>query len=154
MSLELRPMHRHLAAIILLTFSAFHVALGQPSPCTETQHRQVEIEAVNLRTWDALYSSYRKYKHCGDVEAAEGYSESKARILADHWETLPRLAQLIEKDKSFGKFVALDATMNMADVAKIKELATTRCPTGLSKLCAKLNKDAEEAIAEDTSSRK
>ena len=84
----------------------------------------------------------------------EGYSESIARILVDHWETLPRLAQLIDQDKSFGAFVGLGATMNMDDVAKIKLNAAQRCPGGLANLCAKLRKDADEAIAEDASAKK
>jgi len=61
---------------------------------------------------------------------------------------------LIEQDKAFGKFVGLDATMNMDDVVKIKLNSTRRCPAGLTKLCAKLAKDADEAIAEDASVRK
>ena len=46
-----------------------------------------------------------------DADAVEGYSESKARIFAGHWETLSRLTQLIEKEKSFSnlKGVALSS---------------------------------------------
>jgi len=109
---------------------------------------------VTLHSWDALYKSYRRYGHCDDVDAQEGYSESIARILVDHWETLPRLAELIEQDKSFDTFVGLDATMNMDDVVKIRSNAAKRCPAGLARLCAKLKKDADEAIAEDASVKK
>ena len=122
---------------------------SQSRPCTRAEHLQVEKEAETLRAWDSLYKSYKHYEHCDDVDAAEGYRESIARILTDHWETLPRLSEIIQKDKSFGSFVTLDATMNMADVAKIKELATEYCPAGLEQLCARLKQDADDAIADD-----
>ena len=140
-----------LFAFLLVLFAVLtqDVSVAQQKPCTEAERRQVEAEADELRSWDALYKSYRKYRYCDDVDAQEGYSESIARILADHWETLPRLAKLIEHDSSFGKFVGLDATMDMKDVAKIRNNALHRCPAGLEKLCAKLKKDADEAIAED-----
>jgi hypothetical protein len=148
-------MNRSAAAVVLLFSSFLGISLAQEKSCPEADIKRIEIEAVTLRTWDALYNSYRTYKNCNDnAEADEGYSESIARILADHWSTLPRLAQLIDKDKSFARFVGLDATMDMRDVAKIRQNAITRCPVGLTKLCAKLKMDAEEAIAEDSTFRK
>jgi hypothetical protein len=140
-------------AVVLLCVPIAASVFSQSKPCTPSEHAQVENEAVNLRTWDSLYRSYRRYAHCEDVDAAEGYSESIARILADHWETLPRLAELIQKDRSFGRFVGLNGTMDMGDVAKIKGLATDQCPAGLEKLCTKLKHDADEAIAEDAAAR-
>src|SRR6516225_7917663 len=106
-----QPMPRIFAVALLVMPIAVPVH-SQSKPCTRAEQIQVENEAVNLRTWDSLYKSYKRYGHCDDVDAAEGYSESIARILADHWETLPRLAELIQKDRSFGRFVGLDATMD------------------------------------------
>lgn len=125
----------------------------QSKQCTPDEHLLMEKEAVTLTTWDSLYGSYKRYGHCDDVDAAEGYSESIARILADHWKTLPRLAVLIQKDRSFGRLVGLDATMNMRDVAKIKRLATAHCPAGLETLCEKLKHDADDAIAENAATK-
>ncbi len=152
-------MRKFVYLIFAVCFLVCGVAHAQHKPpCTPAEYRQVEDEAVTLRTWDALYKSYRQYKHCwdhaDDVDADEGYSESIARILADHWETLPRLAQLIAKDRGFGNFVGLDATMDMKDVAKIKNNALRHCPAGLSGLCSKLKKDADWAIAEDDDAHK
>jgi len=92
-----------------------------------------------------------------NVEADEGYSESIARILTDHWETLTRLAQLIQKDRGFGKFVGLSDIDNIEDLEKIRGNAIQHCPAGLSGLCAKLKKDADQsigAIEDDAASRK
>jgi hypothetical protein len=133
-------------------------AQAQQKPCTQAEQDQVGKEAGSLRTWDALYKSYRQFRHCwnhaDNVEADEGYSESIARILADHWETLPRLAQLIKSDAGFGRFVGLDATMDMDDLARIRENALSRCPASQLRLCAKLKKDADNAIADDSAARK
>lgn len=147
-----QPLAAMFTVVLLLILIAVPT-YSQSKPCTPAEHAQVENEAVNLRTWDSLYASYKKYGHCEDVDAAEGYSESIARILADHWETLPRLAELIQKDRSFGQFVGLNCTMDMGDVAKIKGLATAHCPEGLEKICTKLKHDADEAIAEDSATK-
>lgn len=136
------------SAVLALVMLIAVPVTSQSKPCTRTELLQVEKEAVTLRTWDSLYKSYKRYGHCDDVEAAEGYSESIARVLADHWETLPRLAELIEQDRSFESFVTLNATMDMTDVKKIKGLATAHCPAGLDELCAKLRHDADDAIAD------
>jgi poly(A) polymerase Pap1 len=135
---------------VTLILAAAMPTFAQQKPCNKTDRDQVEKEASTLRTWDALYLSYRRFRNCkDDVDAQEGYSESKARILADHWDSLPRLAYLIKKDQKFGGFVGLDATMSMDDVRKIKENATHHCPRSLSALCTKLKMDAASAIAED-----
>jgi hypothetical protein len=129
------------------------VAQSQQQPCTQAENLQAENEAVTLRTWDALYKSYRLYAHCNNVDAAEGYSESVARILTDRWETLHRFSQLAVKDRSFRDFVLshVDATLEMGDVEKIRTNAIQHCPAALSELCKDLRKEAEAAIQEDAS---
>ncbi len=128
-------------------------AQAQQKPCNRTEYQQAEKEAVNLRSWDALYKSYRLYGRCNDVDAAEGYSESVARILVDRWETLLRLSELAEKNKNFRDFVLgrVDATLDMRDVQKIHTKAIQHCPTGLRELCKSLQRQAEIAIEEDAS---
>jgi hypothetical protein len=108
-----------------------------------------------LRTWDTLYRSYKSYQHCDDGAIGEGYSESVARILVDHWQTLPQLDRLARKDAHFRRFVLrhLDATLNMDDVEKVRKTATTQCPSGLRVLCDDLIKQANSAINEDASSQ-
>jgi hypothetical protein len=138
-----------IAACALLPVAAH----AQQRPCSSAENLQAEDEAVKLRSWDALYKSYRRHARCNNVDAAEGYSESVARILVDHWKTLPRLSQLAEKDKVFGEFVLghVDATLDMGDVYKIRANAIQNCPAGLRNLCKDLRKQADSAIKEDAS---
>src|SRR5205823_14440974 len=71
-----------------------------------------------------------------------GYSESVARILVDHWITLPRLAQLARNDNEFRHFVIkhVDETLNGDDVDTIRSNAKNVCPIGLHHLCDDLIK--------------
>jgi hypothetical protein len=85
------------------------------------------------------------YRQCDDGAIGEGYSESVARILVDHWMTLPRLAQLARKDDEFRRFVLkhVDETLNHEDVESIRANAENVCPTRLRHLCDDLMKQAE-----------
>jgi hypothetical protein len=115
----------------------------------------METKSDTIRSWDALYRSFMTYRAClDDVEAQEGYSESKARILADHWDTLPRLSALIRKNPEFGRWVMLDATMNIDDLHKIRESAIHHCPAGMKRICARLVKQADDAVAENADAQK
>ncbi len=135
--------------IFLLVFSICFLGAQQHS-CTQNQAQRAEAEAVMLRSWDALYRSYKTYGHCDDGAIAEGYSESVARILVDHWDTLPTLADLAEKDE-FRRFVIrhVDSTLDLNDLKKIRKNAKTRCPSGLGPFCADLIKNTDIAIQED-----
>ena len=123
-------------------------AHAEKHPCTVAEARRAFDEADTIRTWDALYASYQKFGHCDDGAIGEGYSESVARILADHWSSLPRFNQLTSNDAAFRKFVIrhLDATLNSDDVERIKNKATMHCPPGLRKTCTDLAKQAEDAL--------
>ncbi len=137
---------------VILTLMLAHPGYGQKDQCTE-EEGLAALEAVTLHSWDALYKSYESFRLCDDGAISEGYSESVARILSDHWNTLPRLSQLAGKDADFRAFVIrhLDATLNMDDVEKIKKSAKTQCPRGLQTLCGDLVKQADSALKQDAS---
>jgi hypothetical protein len=143
--------------VLLLLFAVCALSCGvaraQLKPCSQAENLQAENEAVTLRTWDALYKSYRLYARCNNADAAEGYSESVARILVDRWETLHRFSELAVRDKGFREFVLghVDATLDMTDVRTIRTNAIRRCPAALGELCKDLRKEAEAAIQEDAS---
>lgn len=140
--------------IIAITLSflcgifAARVAYAQNRPCADLEVRRALDEGDRLRSWDALYNSYKTFGRCDDGALGEGYSESVARILADHWNTLPRFVQLAAKHAAFRAFVIrhLDATLNMDDVVKIKNDAQTHCPSGLRTTCNHLVKQADAAL--------
>ena len=108
---------------LIVTLLLAQGGYAQKHPCTEGEGRAALDEAVTLRSWDALYKSYKLYRQCDDGAVGEGYSESVARILSDHWNTLPELARLAGKDSRFRAFVIghVDATLTMDDVRKISK---------------------------------
>ena len=123
---------------------------SQERPCTVAESEIAMNEALKppIQTWDALYKSYKLHGNCDDGIMGENYSESVARILADHWDTLPRFVQLAAKHAAFRAFVIrhLDATLNQEDVVKIKNSAQTHCPSGLRTTCNYLVKQADVAL--------
>jgi hypothetical protein len=129
------------------------VGYAQKPGCTDIEGRHALDEAETLRSWDALYKSYKVYRQCDDGAIGEGYSESVAHILADHWNTLPEMARLVRKDSQFRVFVMghIDATLNMDDVEKIRKKAKAQCPTGLRAVCNDLAKQADAALKENSS---
>jgi hypothetical protein len=120
------------------------MAYAKQGPCGEDQAKVALDQADTFRDWDSLYKSQAEYGNCDDGAVGEGYSESVARILVDHWDTLPRLADLGKTNPGFQAFVIkhVDASLNNDDVKKIKENAKLRCPKGLSGLCDDLKKQA------------
>lgn len=119
--------------------------LAQPQ-CNDDQAQRAEFQADTLRSWRDLYKSYTIYWQCDDGAISEGYSESVARILVDHWQTLPRFAHLASKHADFRHFVLqhIDETLNLDDVKSIKANAESRCPSRLRDLCRDLIKKAEQ----------
>jgi hypothetical protein len=140
-------MHRTLA-LFALVLLACGLGFAQKTPCM-----QAFDEADTIRTWDGLYRSYGLYRSCDDGAVGEGYSESVARILADHWGTLPRLADLGKKDGRFRQFVLrhVDASLDMKDIEEIKTRARTQCPRRLGTLCHELANEADAALKEAAS---
>ncbi len=136
-------------AIILLMIG-ISTAAAQESRCSAAEEQRAEIQADTLRSWDALYKSYKLYGKCDDGAVAEGYSESVARILVDHWSTVPRMANLAARDVGFRRFVLghVDATLDFNDLKKISANAKTRCPSGLGAICADVTKEADAALSQ------
>jgi hypothetical protein len=137
-----------LVSVILTLWS--QAISSQPRSCSSVESEKADREASRLRTWDALYQSYHRFAHCDDGSIAEGYSESVARILADRWDTLPRISVLSANDQQFQKFVLrhIDATLDTNDVKKIRRNAIHRCPSGEDDFCRQVKTAADKALKE------
>lgn len=140
-----------IVAVITLAAAGY----AQDRACTDAEGRRALDEAVMLRNWDALYRSYKAYRHCDDGAIGEGYSESVARTLVDHWNTLGELDRLAKKDTQFRHFVIrhLDSTLDLNDVETVKKNAQAQCPMALRSLCRDLSRQADAALKEADSSQ-
>ena len=123
------------------------VGYTQEHPCTDTEAKKAEDEAIGLRSWDDLYKSFKLYKQCDDGAIGEGYSESVARILVNRWNTLSRLETLGTKDAAFRRFVLkhVDGTIASDNVVKINKNVTLSCPKNLQKLCSDLKMQIDQS---------
>ena len=115
---------------LIITMFSVQVGHAQKRGCGDVEGQHAFDEAIALRSWDALYKSYKLYRQCDDGVVGKGYRESVARILSDHWNTLPELARLAGKDS---------------------QCAKTQCPMGLRTVCNDLAKQADAALKEDAS---
>jgi hypothetical protein len=142
--------HSGLATVAALALLST-VCGAQQLGCTDADVRRALEQTEGLRTWDALYRSYKLYGwRCDDGVVGEGYSEAVAHILVDHWDTLPRLAKLASRDRRFLRFVigGVNATLDTADVEQIRRKARGICPGRMRPLCAALVKQADVTAAE------
>lgn len=142
--------------VAFLLASADPVVLAAPPPCTQDQATRAEDEAGRLSSWSAVHRWYRLYAACNDVSAEEEYSESIARLLVAHWNSLPQLLGICKKDPKFRSTVlgGINATLDMNDIKKIKERSQSQCPGGARSLCREMILSADQALAEDATYRK
>ena len=105
--------------------------------CTAKDAVAAEAAIDELDSWQKVHAAFLRYDHCDDASIAEGNSEAVARLLADQWPTLPALASLARRDPAFKKFVLkhVDATLDTADLKRVADHATLRCPKEATAIC-------------------
>lgn len=115
-------------------------SVAQTDACPSEMAMKAESESSTLKTWQAVFESYKKYKRCDDGAIAEGYSSSVATLLAHHWNNLGELTRLNKQDAEFKKFVLhhVDETMSFDQATMIKQNTAQRCPSGAKELCAEV----------------
>lgn len=107
------------------------------SLCTNDMAMRADAAASPIKDWDALYSVYKSYAVCDSGAAAEGFSDSVAKLFVDHWTEFGKFASLAEKDDDFKYFAIghIDETDDMDDLVRIASNAQKSCPAGQDKLC-------------------
>lgn len=132
---------RKFAAICCLILANLGLWASQnPKPCTRREAIRADKEASSLRSWTELYSSYKSFAQCDDGGIGEGYSDSVARLLSDHWNSTNQLNRLVSRDKDFERFVLrhIDELMSPAQAKNIRDNAEARCPSNAKRLCKRI----------------
>jgi len=121
---------------------------AQANRCSQARIDKLEEESDGIRDWSKLREFYHRYSFCkiDDAEVTEGVSESVARMLADHWETLPIASNLFKQDPKFETFAlaGINITDSTDDLNHIDRLATDHCPANLHMLCLKIRKSIRD----------
>jgi hypothetical protein len=118
-------------------------------PCASAESTRAEDKAGALRSWAEVYRWYRTYNRCNNALAGEAYSEAIARLLVDHWESLPSLDRIAAANQGFLHFVlgGINTTLDMKDVGRIRTLAIQQCPTNSHHLCSEIKVASDTAIS-------
>lgn len=126
-------------------------AYARPQKCTRDDAMKAETEASSLKNWQDVFSSYKRYRQCDDAAIGEGYSNSVATLLANHWDQLEKLSALTKKDPHFKEFVLrhIDETMTSEQERTIQEHVRSECASRSAHLCtaikARLKQVGKEA---------
>ena len=141
-----RTVKRFVLALVC-AFCCF-TSYGQQHPCSTAEADKADRVASRLRSWGTLYDSYKRFHHCDDGSIAEGFSESVARILVGHWDTLPEISSVSKNDPQFRTFILrhVSATLAIDDLKKIRRNASNRCPDGESETCKQLGIASNRAL--------
>lgn len=117
-------------------------ATADTQACTRRQAIAAEEESSTLRSWGALYQSYRRYSHCDDGAISEGYSYSVAWLLAERWDGFGELLDLTKQSRDFEDFVVshVNETMSQSQADQLMRNLSSQCPTSGAKLCSRLKK--------------
>lgn len=139
---------------MLVQSLCFIFALGVASACqarakacSPKDAEAADAAVDGFDSWTKVKRAYELYLHCDDGSIAEGNSEAVARLLVDHWNTLPLLAELVKRDPAFKRFVLrhIDTTLDTVDLGRIATFASTQCPPGRAPLCRELQTAARAA---------
>ena len=84
------------------------------------------------------------YRQCDDGGIAEGYSDKIVILLTQHWPTITALSKLANTSPEFERFVLwhVDGLMSPEQGKLIVDNARSHCPTGVEKLCRRLEAKA------------
>lgn len=125
-------------------------ASAQERACTKADAIEAESSVSKLHTWEGIYKSFKRFRHCDDGAIAEGYSDSIVRILARRWDELESLIKLTSSDKDFYAFVLrhIDATADKSDIEKIISNSGKHCPKSAATICAEIEKTARNVLRE------
>jgi hypothetical protein len=115
--------------------------------CSHQDAEAADAAVDVLDSWTKLQWAVKKFGHCDAGSIAEGNSEAVARLLVDHWNTLPLLAKLVRRDPALKRYVLrhIDTTLDTDDLGGIQSLASSQCPEGSGLLCGELLKAAARA---------
>lgn len=130
---------RQSAALLALLFGAMGSSVVFANACA--------ADPDDLKSW----ADVGQYFGCAHKEISEGSSESVARLLVDHWDTLPELTAQIKKAPKLEAFVIdnLNTTLDDGDLDTIEKNAKDKCTWKEQKqLCGKLGKAAHGALDE------
>ncbi|MGY5957438.1 hypothetical protein ACUY4R_001627 [Kosakonia sp. BK9b] len=139
---------KKIRVLMLIGLMTANIALAKTCAPSDAEAADVVVDSLN--TWSAVNQYRVKFGHCDEGDIAEGISESVARLLVDHWDTLPDLTTQISKNPALKNYVLrhIDSTLDAKDLDKIRSQASQLCPVKQGALCREIKRAAEKAAQE------
>lgn len=134
--------------LFFLLISAPTYAHARSVNCTQEEQLRAEDASDTAHDWDSLHRAYSQFGNCDDGGTAEGFSDTVMKLLANKWETTPRLFVLISRDNGFKEFVLnhINATGDPDDIEKLKKNAQYHCSAQRNDMCKLIILRAKLAI--------
>lgn len=116
--------------------------------CTQQEQLRAEDASTTAHDWDALHLAYQQFENCDDGGTAEGFSDTVMKLLADKWETAPRMFELTSHDSGFKRFVLnhINATGNLDVIKRLQENAQSHCIAHRRDMCKLIVSRAKLAV--------
>jgi hypothetical protein len=140
----------NLAAGAFLVGAAALAAFPARAACYPESADAAEKLAVAAQDWGDVHSAFVRFGICDDGSVAKGFSDSIARILAEHWTTVSTLNRLATADPKFKRFVLrhIDTLMTPAQADTITRNTAHHCPPKSRALCAELAERVSKATTD------
>ena len=129
-------MPRRPLLIILLAFAA--ATQARASECDRLNAYAAGVVVDYLDSWDNVYHFLGQFHSCYDASIAEGLNDSIYRLLADNWDSLPKMLKLAESDTAFRDFVyqRIEDEMFPQDLlSRVLHHAKYECPAQANDFC-------------------
>ena len=122
--------------VVLVTIAApLHAA-----ECSRSDAIAADAAVDHLNDWNSIEAAFKQYAQCDDGAIGEGFSDAIVKLFANHWDQVPTLQALIDKDPNLEEFVVrhIDETADWDQVKQVRTLAFKSCPKGSDALCKKI----------------
>lgn len=96
-----------------------------------------ETVVYAAHSWRELHSAYITLGKDADGVVAGAFVDRISRLLDEHWDQLPKLASIVERDPEFRQFILnnLGDAVPAESEKRVKLLAKTTCPSSARQLC-------------------
>ncbi len=147
---ELFVMHRKNMKLnfILLILLIMPPLNASGKDCTKKEEQIIESKAAYLKTWDEVFDSWEKFKHCDDGSIAEGFTESITKNLVKNWTEDGHLIRLIKNKPKFEKFILehINEAVPYDRLSILGHMAEMRCQNSTLEFCMKILEKATKSI--------